>query len=814
MNSEVGVALAALLHDVGKLVSKSKVYRKLFNESGGYRKDESQEKSAGYYHAYIGAWWIENFAGREFFNEHQEIANIVAHHHRRDWDSLDKDTLAVILADWLASGERSEKEEEGSQFLLNAFYPIGEETERLYYKPSPLANGDYYPKPKEQLSPEDYHSLVVDFEKALSVILRHNTTSDPLWFSPLFESLYSALFNYCWAVPAQTGIAGYESNISLFSHSKLTSAIALVVYRLLSQGEILDALKAIHSGGSSEVLSKPLFSLIVGDISGIQRFIFNVPSKGAAKSLKGRSAYVDLLGEVVARFILKELDLSRANLLMFGGGGFQVLGPRLDEDRFNSIRKKVEEAIFKHHGVGIYISLSKVDLTLEDFLYPERYREKIEKARAEGALYKYRKYEFIEGLFDENLLVVGDENRVSHKRCSVCGVPVALEAVDEDGLCELCQSIVRLGNRLKEEGNFLIITRSDEGRRYNAVFAEFGFNFRFRNEPWDGALNFMISKFPDSPEGWAKVSGVRFLPKGASPGVEFQQIADKSKGIKKLGVLKIDVDNLGYLFGVGLGDRYTPSLVDTISNMLNVFFSLEVERILNSLSDGDDTFYLVFSGGDDSFLLGAWDKVLDAAWDIKQRFDEFVCNPVVTFSAAFTIVGDKTPMIRIAELAEERLDAAKEVEEKCKRSNIPPEKDRINVIGYIMPFRKGEFSFEKFFLYYKDLIAVGDYEMVKKMCNVLRFIYEGALFATPKDMDLVRRIWLFGYMMREYVKKNHDAVVRMYDLNQRCVLKSVGDKKDYWKFIYVLSRLLEFYLREEGNEVSAGGKTTGSKAFA
>ena len=37
--------------------------------------------------------------------------------------------------------------------------------------------------------------------------------------------------------------------------------------------------------------------IVKGDLSGIQNFIFNIPSKGAAKELKRRSLYVTNLAE-------------------------------------------------------------------------------------------------------------------------------------------------------------------------------------------------------------------------------------------------------------------------------------------------------------------------------------------------------------------------------------------------------------------------------------------------------------------------------------------------------------------------------------
>ena len=795
---EFEVCVAALLHDIGKLISKSSEHRKAF---GGFRKDESEETSAGYRHAYIGAWWLEEIAAKEFFRKNQKITNIIAHHHRRDWDSLDGETLAVILGDWLASGEREGKQEDGSQFLLNAFHLIGDEArERLYYKPCAVEDNEYFPVVKDELKSELYEKLAFRFSEVISKIVSNckSLSRSKLYFNPLIESLYNTLFDYCWAVPAQTGRAGYEADISLFSHSKLTAAIALLVYRSLSRQELLKAVKAVAQKESTNLTKKPIFSLVVGDLSGIQNFIFNVPSKGAAKSLKGRSAYVELLGEAVARSLLKEFNLSRANLLMLGGGGFQVLAPYIGEEEFSEIVAKVERTLFKYHRTRLYLTLSKADLCIEDFLNPENYRKKVEEARLKASEVKLRKYSFVEDLFDEDKEVAGSEEEAKSKRCQVCGAPVSInELVElEEGIkiCSLCNSIVKLGQRLKSEGNLLIITESNTGKGYNEVFAEFGFNFRFRNEPWDGALNFCVNRFPkkDTPWDWGKVCGIRLLPKGASPEVTFQEIAEKSRGIKKLGVLKIDVDNLGYLFGKGLGKRYTPSVVDTISNMLNLFFSFEVERVLDELSDGEEVFYLVFSGGDDCFLLGAWDRVFEAAYEIRKRFERFVSNPLVTFSAAFTLVGEKTPMIRIAELIEERLDEAKDTKSEAQ----PPEKDRISVIGYVMPNKKGRFSFDRLWELYALMQKHSPEDLVKKACNVGRVLYEGLFYTEPGHMELMRRIWLFGYLLRDYIRKDRLAV-DLYELNQKAILESIGSKEDVWKFVYVLLRLVGFYIREE-----------------
>jgi CRISPR-associated protein Csm1 len=61
----------------------------------------------------------------------------------------------------------------------------------------------------------------------------------------------------------------------------------------------------------------------------------------------------------------------------------------------------------------------------------------------------------------------------------------------------------------------------------------------------------------------------------------FNMIALKSKkmlgedliGRSLLGFMKADVDNLGFIFGLGLGDRLSIARFSFLSRMLNLFFS-------------------------------------------------------------------------------------------------------------------------------------------------------------------------------------------------------------------------------------------------
>ncbi len=62
------------------------------------------------------------------------------------------------------------------------------------------------------------------------------------------------------------------------------------------------------------------FLLVGGDLSGIQKYIYGIIARGAAKNLKGRSFYLQLLIDNIVNFLIKELELFDANIIYKTGG--------------------------------------------------------------------------------------------------------------------------------------------------------------------------------------------------------------------------------------------------------------------------------------------------------------------------------------------------------------------------------------------------------------------------------------------------------------------------------------------------------------
>jgi len=134
-------------------------------------------------------------------------------------------------------------------------------------------------------------------------------------------------------------------------------------------------------------------------------------------------------------------------------------------------------------------------------------------------------------------------------------------------------------------------------------------------------------------------------------------IDQKKHGKSLLGALKADVDNLGFIFSIGLGNRISISRFASMSRMINHFFANHlVQRIKEKYSD----IYLVFAGGDDLFLLGPWTQVIEFAEQIGAEFQRYVGNnKAVTLSAGISVVKPLLPMHTIVGEVEGLLEESK-----------------------------------------------------------------------------------------------------------------------------------------------------------
>ncbi|RMG24667.1 MAG: hypothetical protein D6732_23400, partial [Methanobacteriota archaeon] len=144
----------------------------------------------------------------------------------------------------------------------------------------------------------------------------------------------------------------------------------------------------------------------------------------------------------------------------------------------------------------------------------------------------------------------------------------------------------------------------------------------------------------------------------AIPPNQLENPGDKS-GTPYLAIIKADVDNLGLIFSQGIKKRFSISRYATLSRMMNTFFC----GYLNTfLQERFPNIYTVYAGGDDLFLIGNWQDIINFAPEFNTEFKLYTCqNEDLHLSAGIELVKRRSPVRKGAEQAEEALDRAKSI---------------------------------------------------------------------------------------------------------------------------------------------------------
>lgn len=544
----------------------------------------------------------------------------------------------------------------------------------MAYNLKPLDLANIFPVKSEDLQQKSADDLLKSFWSELKKVKDR-------------EQLLHILEKYLWPIPSlyKTSI----SDISLYDHLKTSSALSLCLYQQYMEGRFTN--EDLKDGAKS---SKGQFILINGDISGIQDFIFSISSKGAAKSLKGRSVYIQLISHIIVNYLLSKLELEQANLLYQGGGNFYIIAPACKAERFEEVKKYILESLLLAHDGDLYVAMDYIVLSPIDF---KDFSNQWDRVKEKVNLQKLRKWTEL-GLEDNFNLIFGplNDGSVRDVHCKVCGIAIDTEdnaayIVDdnEDRVCRFCYSFIELTDEIKD-ANYYILKLEDEKESdnnkinsYKDVFKLFGYNIEFACKLDKAAgEKEKIYKLNNTNFLEENCTGFKFgafaLPMGDDGQITFQDIAEKSKGDNKIALLKLDVDNLGYLFNKGFSDNKSISRVTTLSRMLGLYFEGYINKLIED-KKWNETIYTVFSGGDDTFILGSWNDVLDFAYEFNKNFKTYVCsNDKITFSAGLGIYHYVFPVIRSSALTEDALDQSKNYLYKNEKI---PSKNKVTIFG-------------------------------------------------------------------------------------------------------------------------------------
>lgn len=690
-------ALAGLLHDVGKFMQRAGMgLRERWNTQSkndfGY---PDALASSIFIQRYVPKIWLHSVDSAAYYHQPKDeigyliqVANwLTTVEHQTDeveWENFDEAQLTAILSRVsLAAGASSKPychQLSALDLENDAVYPI-----ELGPNCAPKTS---YKDLWQQMTDE------LDLWKA-SMGERWETQAPGAYF----VTLLAIIRKYMWCIPAatlrQTGPQKQiPLDVSLFEHLRLVSAIAAC----LSAGDI-DSARVRNNP------QEPVALLIRGDLSGIQNFIFRITrpeseTEHVAKRLRGRSFYLTMLVEIVVDWILRQIGIPITCALFVGGGRFDLLLPVNAGARLTELTAKLEDWLMESFQgeLGLQTAICELhSADLEDMRPVYRQLDvKIESSKRQ----KWLRQLNAPGFFDP-------QPAIWHV-CRVC----QLTPLPEPGICPLCKQHEQIGKHLPHTTALAFFYSDQMPSQLPAdqviTFSDSPFHTRIAlMKEADGLLTWHETEQPDvifqlnSTIGFIKPgvgSSFRFLANEAPlarqwlrmsemPPIEegdvlhFEALAELSTGAKRLGVLKADVDYLGLVMGDGLtedrpgGLRPTLSRISALSGVLDLFFAGCLNQICRKaftiwqqeskhewVVEGavDNVFYIMYSGGDDLFIVGPWDAVLILADTLHKEFKRFTGqNPSMTISAGFVPVKPRFPVQKFAEYVDAAEKAAK-----------------------------------------------------------------------------------------------------------------------------------------------------------
>jgi len=743
------VVLASLLHDVGKLLHRrdDATYGTGHHKvSSRFIKDHAQKlKNDTLYDLDL----VDFLALHHMAEREEKKENVLSDPFCQS-STMDKERvwrLVTIVrdADAYSCTERARDQDEQKRFAyrLEPLRPIFQNIDLSPQGPSPKDGLNYrlnvldpmkcFPARCDSLTDQEFGRLIDEFEKAIPDF------SQFIHFDDVINQWVDILQRFMSCVPCDTRYDGPD--VSLYDHSRSSAAFGACLYQ-----RRLESLRQ-----NQQFKRDNEFMLIGGDYSGIQNYIFHITNRGsggASKRLRARSFFVYLFSEATIHKILHALDLPLVCNLFSAGGKFLLLAPNIEgvADILQQAKAEINSEIS-----GTYFNQFSFLLAWMEFNGGDK-----KKRPSDFKIYSF--YKAAEDMFHrletekfrkfQSVLVDGKsqawspamfkatrmyEKYTEAGDCKICGRgPGIIEDIDPDTdevtmCCPVChRDKFQIGQVLPkarfiafgkgmigpDEGDRIVLFHSPS-RSSDAIPSD-GYYAQLLQTPQlrpDHYLVYKLSSRDDAVTNTGRQPILRkfyanHVPVKENRILSFEGIAEKSLrendgstyGSDLLGVLKVDVDNLGLVFSKGFEkpsrlekgyddiDRKTVSRFLTLSRMMELFFSgwisdimeADKEAIIGQLIDTEHinredfgrylrsaaidfkNIYTVYSGGDDLVLVGPWETMIVFALHMSNEFRKYTCNnDYVTLSAGLAFIKNRQPIATAIKQADALLERSK-----------------------------------------------------------------------------------------------------------------------------------------------------------
>jgi CRISPR-associated protein Csm1 len=600
-------------------------------------------------------WDLASWAGLKFdkFTRPNDSAAIEEAKKYLNWSADDKPKALRVLFDFvkLAQGQNNEH----------------------FWQPNAIANSDPiipYPQTEEAKEIEDLRKQICE-----QICFLQDNPND--WGNISLLTLIIEKFG--------SFISFGEADVALVDQVKTTAAVA---------GAIVNDLKTAQ------------LRIVAGDLSGIQNFIYTISSDGALKSLRARSFYLELVTEEVVAQLLTHLNLPRINVIYAGGGNIYILAPgdQATKTTVQQVRLQFNQWLREKFQGKIYLALDSSDKFPVADIGNAQFSKHWSEATKNLTTYKARKFgDCI------NDLVALTEPYYAHTPCKVCHrddeEKLELLNKDEPGsamACSTCRTMFGLGGKLfrvdaivrsqpqkvigkqedEEDKLWFQLPASDGLSDINVCYQLFSYwkqvdsnadNVLLVND-WD-LEHYKFRSFRNCAPILLGNYGKK--AKDENRFMRAEEMADISHGIKRVGYLRMDVDRLGQIFAKGLQKNQTLPRLAGLSRQMSYFFKVylnslaanpskntpeNIKKLPNrskSLNNSTDktssedkakNILFIYAGGDDLFVSGAWNEIVDFSFDIYQCFRAYTGHhPDITLSAGVSIADPKFPLYQAAD---------------------------------------------------------------------------------------------------------------------------------------------------------------------
>lgn len=729
------LAVAALLHDIGKLMRRGGITNKT--------------------HHYASYEFIlTQLKDKDIFSDEEVdfIANLARHHHDDKYDStipLEDGRNNIFLriikeSDADSASERKEYtgEQEGSEErkpLTNIISAVNSalteegEIERIkVYYPQEYFPFAFPQDLNEYLATEKgagelYKAFLSGFQELINASLSKEH---------FIVSLNFLLKQYTSYITS----SGKEAirDISLYHHLSTTAAFAICRYLDLEKY----GFKREHG-----------YKIIYGRLFDVQEYISHNLNKNIEKPLRRlitRSKFIALTGSIMPYQIVRELGLYPFNIILSSGESFLIVIPRSLEEKANRLLKNIQKKVSEMLENKAYFEYVTEDLFVreEGYSFEEYFREAFRKLQAKR----------FQRSLDYLILDLGkkycrcencDINTLQGDLCKACELENKWLKVD---VKKICIPYSKLSIEFLEDPDYIVGDDSGEPCLY------FDYDFAKQKLGIAGIREIGATEILKSEAFCKDCSEKENCEISLDSPISLNCFSGKSMNDDIIATAKINVDDMSFILyevypiEIKKGDKierypFSVSRLSYISSSVDGFFTSYIKRFIEEYCQ--DRVLLLYSGGNEMLVTGIWEDVINTVLALEEKFAEYVTSfpkREITLSGAVHLHNPKRPFNRIIEKVESQLQAAKEY------------KNRISVNGTLLKY--GEL---------REAVDASE-----KMAEWIKagYVPRGFLFSMLRLLDMTnrgdaiataRRAAMFNYLFQRNVASKQHFEDRTHD---------------------------------------------------